>query len=180
MYALVACFDTRTETTVRELWDELSLRGISQYAFEVENRTPHVTLASYETLSVEAFIQQMDEWYPMQSRFELTFQSIGSFLNTNILYLTPLVDDRLLHFHRRHHDVFQTFHDSDSSMYVPSRWVPHCTLANRLSETKYVEAVTYMMRYGKTIQGFITRVELIRLTSPNRVDVVHAVDLKWT
>lgn len=99
MYAVIACFDTKTESTIRTLWYELKVRGISEYAFEVENRTPHVTLASYETLMVEPFIQQMDAWYPMQSGFEVMFQSIGSFLSTSILYLAPVVDEALLHFH---------------------------------------------------------------------------------
>lgn len=99
MYAVIACFDTKTESTIRTLWYELKVRGISEYAFEVENRTPHVTLASYETLMVEPFIHQMDAWYPMQSGFEVMFQSIGSFLSTSILYLAPVVDEALLHFH---------------------------------------------------------------------------------
>ncbi|WP_240628478.1 hypothetical protein [Bacillus salacetis] len=45
MYAVIALFDEKTDTLVRNIWQGLREKEISFYAEEVIDRIPHITLA---------------------------------------------------------------------------------------------------------------------------------------
>lgn len=51
MYGLIALFDEKTEQIIKDIWKELKEQSISFYAYEVEDRIPHITLASYNDLN---------------------------------------------------------------------------------------------------------------------------------
>lgn len=42
MFAVVAHFDQKTEQTINTLWKGLSASSISNYAYEVSDRKPHI------------------------------------------------------------------------------------------------------------------------------------------
>lgn len=50
LYGVVLHYDSKTENIIKTLWKELSDRGISSFAYEIENRKPHMTLADYSDL----------------------------------------------------------------------------------------------------------------------------------
>ena len=43
MYGVVALFDEKTENIIKVIWEELREQSISFYAYEVEDRRPHIT-----------------------------------------------------------------------------------------------------------------------------------------
>lgn len=45
MYGVVAHFDSNTELYIKNVWKELSDKAISQYAEEVQDKRPHITIA---------------------------------------------------------------------------------------------------------------------------------------
>ncbi|MCP8616232.1 2'-5' RNA ligase family protein [Salirhabdus salicampi] len=131
MYGLVALFDERTEELIKNLWEELKEKSISSYAYEVKDRKPHITLASYDSLNKTDFIKQMDVIYEKQSVIDFKFNTIGSFLNSGTLFYSPTVTKNLIEFHSNHHKNFERFHENPDSLYLPDNWIPHCTIANR-------------------------------------------------
>lgn len=50
MYGIIALFDDELNKKILKLWQELKNESISTYAFEVRNRKPHLTIASYSEL----------------------------------------------------------------------------------------------------------------------------------
>ncbi|WML48684.1 hypothetical protein RCG23_00590 [Neobacillus sp. PS3-34] len=46
MFGVIALFDEQTEQIINDIWKELREKLISFYAEEVEDRRPHITLAS--------------------------------------------------------------------------------------------------------------------------------------
>ncbi|WP_422660601.1 2'-5' RNA ligase family protein [Paenibacillus sp. EC2-1] len=178
MYGVIALFDEQTEQMIRNIWDELTERSISFYADEVVDRKPHITLASYNHFIKSDFIKQMDDFYNNAPELDISFSSIGSFLRSGALYFTPIVTRELLDFHSNHHKRFVLFNDDPESLYLPDRWIPHCTIANRLSPEKLAEGFHYCSRRNDAIYGKITEVAIIEFMDKSNVPVIYSKKLE--
>lgn len=161
MYGVVVHFDEATELYIKKLWLELSERNISRYAEQVPGRRPHMTIASYSDLALDEFTDQFDELYRSGSRLQLNFSTLGSFIRSGALLLTPNVSAELVHFHQRHHEHFIQHAESDP-LYAPGNWIPHCTIANRLSIVKLLEAFNYCTNRMDVLQAEVAEITLIR------------------
>lgn len=178
MYAVIAIFDHKTEQTIKNIWEELMDQSISFYAYEIEDRRPHITLASYNQLNQNDFIRDMDWFYDKQISVPINFNSIGSFLNSGTLYLSPTFTKGLFELHVNHHQHFKQYNDEPNSLYLPNNWIPHCTIANRLSSTKLAEAFAYCSKRCKIINGAIKEIALIKLLDKNKAPIIFSKALK--
>lgn len=178
MYGLVALFDERTEKIIKEIWKELQEKSISFYANEVENRRPHITLASYKNLNRIEYLNQMEEFYEGKQAIDINFNSIGSFLNSGALFFSPIVTKELIELHTSHHKYFEKFNDDPNSLYLPNSWIPHCTLANRLSAEKLSEAFNYCSKRNNTITGKIKEVAIIDVSFKNKAPIIYSKEFK--
>lgn len=173
MYGLLALFDESTETAVKGIWKALKDHSISSYAYEVEDRKPHITLASYRELDIAQFIGKMDEFYVNQRKVDISFNAIGSFLQSGTLFLSPTITSELMELHTNHHRYFSEFNDPES-MYLPNSWIPHCTLANRLPAEKLQEAFVFSAKEVSSISGSINEVALIEVLGSNEISVIFS------
>ncbi|WP_075619558.1 2'-5' RNA ligase family protein [Paenisporosarcina indica] len=181
MYAIVAHFDRETELIIKKVWSDLSTHSISKYAEEIPDRRPHITLASYKNLSLEQFIPVFDDFYQSQSKLPLTLNVLGTFFNSSALFLTPTPSLQLVNFHTQHHKHFNQYNDNPNSLYLPDRWIPHCTIANRLSTDKLEEAYTFCSKNLPIIHAHIEEVTIITTIMENNhcvsAPTVHSVSL---
>lgn len=177
MYGFIATFDENSEQMVKDVWGNLKENSISNYAYEVENRIPHITLASYNDLNKLDFIKQMEVIYENMLTIDITFNMIGTFLNSGALFLAPTITHELLEFHSNHHRHFEQFKDDSNSLYLPNNWIPHCTLANRLSTDKLSKAFNYCSKRTNTIYGQIKEVALIDVSIKNKASIIHSKTL---
>lgn len=177
MYGVIALFDEQTEQIIRNIWDELREKSISFYADEVVNRRPHITLASYNDFNKSNFVERMDDFYHEVPKLDISLSSIGSFLSSGALYFTPIVTRELMDFHSNHHKCFEQYNDDPESLYLPDRWIPHCTIANRLSPEKLAEGFHYCSRRNSTIYGKITEVAIIEFINKRNVPVIYSKKL---
>lgn len=163
MYAFVGFFDHKTEQNLRNLWKQLSQHGISHYSEESQHRRPHITIADYDHPDKNKFIALMDEFYGTKPQVEVTFNGLGTFLGSGTLFISPTVSTTLSDFHEGHHDAFKHDNKDPNSFYLPGKWVPHCTIANRLSHEKLVEAFDYCSNNLSMSDTRITEVALLEL-----------------
>lgn len=182
MYAVVAHFDKETEMNIKKLWSDLSDRSISKYAEEIPDRRPHITIASYKDLDLDKFIPTYDEYYQSKPSVPLTLNVLGTFLNSSALFLTPTPSLKLLNFHKNHHKHFEMFNDNPNSLYLPGHWMPHCTIANRLTKDKLEEAFSFCSQSLKYIHAQIEEVAIITTVFENKSIVgaptIHSIPLK--
>ena len=182
MYWFTALFDEKTEQHIKTIWKELSEKSLSFYGEEVKDARPHLTLGSYKHLDSGAYIREIDLFYNDKSSIDITFNTIGSFLNYGTLFLSPTVTNELLEFHTNHHKSFRSFNESANSLYSPGNWIPHCTLANNLSPEKLSDVFHYCLKRSDIIHGRIREVALMELIEGSeegvKAPVIYAKSLK--
>ncbi|WP_045520794.1 2'-5' RNA ligase family protein [Neobacillus niacini] len=178
MYGIIAIFDEKTEQIIKDIWKDLKELSISYYAYEVENRKPHITLASYNSINIAEYVQQMDVFYKDKLTIDITFNSIGSFMNSGTLFFSPTVTKDLFDLHFNHHKEFEQFNDDPNSLYLPDRWIPHCTIANRLSLEELSEAFNYCSKRNKTLFAQIKELALIDVSDKSTAPINFSKELK--
>ncbi|WP_367006257.1 2'-5' RNA ligase family protein [Streptococcus sp. ZY19097] len=89
MYAIIATLDETTNQKIRNLWQELKDMSLSDYAYQVRDREPHITLADFETIAVEEVLESLGDKLNLTLPLELSFQAIGSFWGSSIVFLGP-------------------------------------------------------------------------------------------
>jgi hypothetical protein len=165
MYWIIGLFDEKTEQIIKNIWKKLSEESISFYEEEIKEGRPHITFGSYYDLNKTEYIRLLDKFYEDKNGIDITFNTIGSFLNYGTLFLSPTVTKELIDFHSGHHEYFKEFNENANSLYLPGKWIPHCTLANRLPPEKLSEAFNYCLKGNDIIYGNIKEIALIELVS---------------
>lgn len=154
MYGILGFLDRETEERIVELRNGMKMAGIAEYGIR-----PHVTIATHNELEAEIFKKVIEEYFRNQSAVELFFPSIGMFLSSGVLYAAPTKDPSLTNFHSMYHDRFVGIIDPES-LYAPSKWVPHCTIASHLTHEKLMEAFDYSV---KNLEPFTATMKSISL-----------------
>ncbi|CAM4212396.1 hypothetical protein BAMA_02165 [Bacillus manliponensis] len=167
MYGVIALFEEGAERAIESIWNELYERNISCYAKEIPSRKPHMTIASYESIEIESFIEDMNRFLHSQNGIPLMLNTIGTFLGSSTLFLSPVPTKKLLAFHRSYHEYFKRYSDNPDSLYLPGKWVPHCTIANHLKEEKFYEAFQCCTSMVKPMETSIEKLALIKLEYEN-------------
>lgn len=66
--------------------------------------------------------------------------------------------------HQSFHNHFTDFHDQAQSYYVSEKWVPHCTIANRLEWEQFVRVMDFVYK-GFSVQTVV--IESLKLIKVN-------------
>ncbi|WP_066501297.1 2'-5' RNA ligase family protein [Abyssisolibacter fermentans] len=178
MYGVLAYFDSETEKYFKNLWQQLVDNNISYYSEEVKDRRPHITIADYNKLDEKKFIKDMDKFYNSKPKIQVTLSVLGTFLNSGTLFIAPTLSKELLNFHNRYHEYFEQYNDEPSSFYLPDKWIPHCTIANRLSQKKLLDAFNYCSQNIGIIKAQISELTLIKIK--NEINNSHEVSIVFS
>ena len=174
MYAVVAVFNPELEKAIIGVWDELKEKGISAYASQVRDRRPHITLGDVQQLDPVRFSEDFVRYYRDHKPIEVRLASIGSFIRTGILYYSPVLSEELTALHRDFHKQFLPPDGNESSLYRPGRWIPHCTIANRLSTDEQLKAFQ-LVKDREIPQGTIAGLSLLDLRLPGEAPEIATV-----
>ncbi|WP_409250881.1 2'-5' RNA ligase family protein [Bacillus sp. SCS-153A] len=181
MYWVAALFDEKTEKLIKQIWKELAQESLSYYEEEIKNPRPHITLASYSELDKERYIDEMKKLYENQQEMEICFNTLGSFLNYGTLFFSPTMTKELMDLHAAHHKNFN-YNETTNALYQPGKWIPHCTLANKLSEEELAKAFQFCLKRNDSINGKITEIALIEMEDSQddqlEAPIIFSVPLK--
>ena len=172
-YALLAYFDYVTELKLKQLWAELHELGITDYGVAVKDRRPHITLADYQDVDIELLSSMLQQYFPKQLQVPIHFNVLGSFIGNNMLYLAPTITRQLLDLHRNYHENFKQFNLNPNSYYLPDCWVPHCTIAGRLTDETILQVFSYCKENIPPIKTKITEVGLVEVIFDDQGVIVN-------
>lgn len=169
---LVINTNSSLQKAIKDFWKELSDAQLSQYAYEVTDREPHITLASFdEGTPKDDIIKSLEDLTLPNSPIDISFTSIGSFINANIIFLSPIKNQQMTQLHSNIHRQLGTYIDKNS-LYSPNNWVPHLTIANRIAEDKLDKTYHYCLKHLPIFKGKIIGIKLISITLNNQVQDV--------
>ncbi len=168
MYALLAILDEETNQEIQRLWQVLNEQGLSNYAFETEGFVPHITLADFDHLPLNKAIKTLTNKLLIHQPIPISFSSLGSFLGSNIVFLSPVKSPALASLHLRIHELFSD-NISVDSLYGPESWQPHLTLANRIEPVNFPKLYQICHQHFPKMESSIVGLKLIRIDSPNKI-----------
>lgn len=177
-YAIIALLDEQLQQKIQAIWQGLSENNLSHYAYEVENREPHITLASLEGVGsdIEQLCFILENALEKQESLAVDVGMIGSFFGGRIVTLNPVKSPELTVFHFNLHQKL-TAYVSDASNYAPDYWVPHITLANRIDDEKIAPLYAYCLEHCEPLSGFIRKIKLIEIRDEKRVVDIAEINL---
>ncbi len=129
MHALVAFLDDTADRKIRALWQALQDSGIPAGS----RIAPHITLAAGASIPAKARAAVRTE-IELLALPGVWLSTLGTFPNpTNVLMLAAVVDTELIAVHSAVHDGLAGKVHHPSALHLPGSWVPHCTLAERIT-----------------------------------------------
>lgn len=177
MYAIIATLDDQSNEMIQETWYQLKELSLSDYAYEVTNRESHITLASFEVDDIDSVMNILDAQLDAVLPIEISFQSLGSFLGSRIVFLSPTKTPDLINLHNQIHALLKDVIAPDSQ-YAPAKWIPHVTIANRIEEDKVAKVYSYCLNNLTVTRGHIIAVKLIAISDDKEVSTIYEYSLK--
>lgn len=132
-FAVGLTLDEESSLVISGLWHDLADRGVSSSMLALDYE-PHITLGISDTLELENFRRYLEHFSTHHRRFPLLLSSLGVFPaeSKSAVFLGVTVNHNLLHMHEEFHRTFAEYADGIRQYYLPTQWVPHCTLADGL------------------------------------------------
>ncbi|QIZ35589.1 2'-5' RNA ligase family protein [Saccharopolyspora sp. ASAGF58] len=133
--ALVSFFDDAAESGIQALWRRLDDAGVPSIATRSGGKhRPHVTFAAAAGIPTAARKALRTE-LELLSIPDLWLHTLGTFPGEDrVLLLGAVVDTELLAVHSAVHDALAGRVQHPSAYYFPGAWIPHCTLAQGITD----------------------------------------------
>ncbi|MBO1579384.1 2'-5' RNA ligase family protein [Bacillus sp. XF8] len=158
---VIATFDEKFSKQVIEIGEGLT--GIVHN----EDLEPHITLADYHTLDLKTYREKLEKFTEDIECFPVEFSSVGTFPTNGTIFLAPTITRRLLALHQSFYNHFKDFHDHPQSYYVPEKWVPHCTIANRLKREESIRVMEFVYKGFSVQTAVVESLKLIKVNDEN-------------
>jgi 2'-5' RNA ligase len=128
-FAVELYLDDRSAHRVRSLRRIVAEAGAGSYV-EQGGTAPHVSLAAFDQVHHPRAIAALSRFVESCESLPVSFDSIGAFETPRgVIFLAPARDESLLAAHAELHGFLRSMMLQSSALYVPGRWIPHCTLA---------------------------------------------------
>lgn len=160
-YSVVFYFDDETDNKIKSLTRLIVNNGVNDYL--ISNKVPpHITIADFECEEIKAVINSLEVYKEKIRQDHVYWASIGLF-NPSILFVAPIVDQFLLRSCKIVNNLIKSLPTTGiNSNYIPYKWVPHTTIAAKLSPQELEKAFLVASDNFKAFGGYVTKLALIQ------------------
>src|SRR5437879_10329580 len=123
-FAVTLLFNAEIADAISARWTQIADAGLSRSMFDL-NYPPHVTLAVYDALAVEAAVTVLDRAFDIVGQISVTLTDFSTFgAGSGVCYaaLAPSPD-----LTRLHAATFAAIGETCQPYYRTGSWTPHCT-----------------------------------------------------
>lgn len=168
-YAIEARFDADLEEAVLAMWGALESAGIPTPARN--GFGPHLSLALFEDVHEPLLEARLLPFAATTPLVPVQLDAVGVFVSPGdeagqdaIVWLAPVVTEGLITVHRRVHEgVLPDAVRGPEPRYRTDRWIPHCTLTERVPFATAATAVNEVLpRFRPPLLGHLVEVRLVR------------------
>jgi 2'-5' RNA ligase len=161
-YAVTLYFDEKSEAQLVGMMEDLCRAGVNRYLLDLGIR-PHITLAYWNDQQEIDVTDEIKRFAQTVKGTEVLFSSIGIFpADPKVVYLSPVKDEGLIELHQRLYEELDGKIENFSQNYTPDYWVPHCTLATKLTEAEVLKSVNILLKVQFPVKARIERIELLK------------------
>lgn len=161
-YAVALYFDEKSQAQLLSMMEDLCRAGVNSYLLDVGIR-PHITLAYWKDQKGIDVTDAIKRFAQAVKRTKVLFSGIGIFpSDPKVVYLSPVKDDALIKLHQGLYGELAGKIENFSQNYTPDYWVPHCTLATKLTEAEVLKSITTLLKVEFPIEAQLSRIELLK------------------
>lgn len=135
-YAIELIFDEKSQNIINKIRKLLDDNGVHDEAVKLN----HISIGDYSTSDIEGLKAKVWEFSRQLKPFEITLCSVGTFMtDENVIFLGPVMTEELKSVHKRFIDWMVDFDGKLNEYYKIDKWMPHCTIAIRLSDEELMK-----------------------------------------
>ena len=165
-FAISLLFDTRTADAVEEQWERLADAGISRSMIDLDF-PPHVTLAAFDRLPVDAAIAALDTAFRHTHMMPVELTNISTFeAGSGVLYAALAPSAELLNLHAT---IEAAVGETCRPHYRVGSWTPHCTLATGVSDDGLTRAIDLLGPNWRPLAGRFEAATLVEFVPVIRI-----------
>lgn len=174
MYLVSVYFDEKTNKHIQRFVNQVAERTGNRYMLD-GNVPPHITISAFETQDEKTVIEVLDSLVRNLHKGSLTWASVGQFF-PYVIYMAPVLNEYL---HKMSASVYESLSGLEgvlvNSHYQPFQWLPHTTIAKKLSKEEMQIAFEVLQNSFGVFEGEVVR---IGLAKPNPHRDIATWDLK--
>jgi hypothetical protein len=159
-YALSLYFDVDTSARLQSLIDTAKNACGNSYMTEPSIIPPHITFCYIKTDSIDTIMPFIENKIAYVSQGELCWASLGAF-SPSVLFAAPVLNEYLLELCTQFNDLLSP-HVELVDYYKPFSWMPHTTLATKLSKEQMTLAFEAVSARFTPLVGKATHVNLAK------------------
>ncbi len=166
MYLISIYFDEKTSRRIQKYVDKVAEQTGNTFMLD-GNVPPHITVSAFETKNEVAVIEVLNSLAHHLKKGSLTWASVGQFF-PYVIYMTPVLNAYL-------HGMAETIYDALNTVkgtqvnahYMPFQWMPHTTIAKKLSKDEMRIAFEVLQESFGMFEGEVVRIGLAK-PNPHR------------
>jgi 2'-5' RNA ligase len=160
-YAITLLFNADLNKAIGSCWRRLADAGLSRSMLDLGYQ-PHVTLAIYDTLDVDAAVASLDLVFSEARPIDAELSNVATFgAGSGVCYATQALSADLMRLHAR---TLGAIGGTCRPHYQSGHWTPHCTLATDLSDPALIHVIDFLGRDWRPSAGTFERAELVQFT----------------
>lgn len=164
MYLVSLYFNENTNKIIQNHIKSVAEKTGNSFMLD-ENVPPHITVSAFETKQEEACVKMLENIVTQMETGQVQWVSVGTFL-PYVIHITPVLNDYLQKMIVTIYDEIQCVPETKMSPYYkPYGWMPHTTIAKKLSKEKMKVAFEVMQNQFQVFEGMVTKIGLAK-TNP--------------
>lgn len=166
MYLISLYFDEKTNRRIQQYIDKVAEK--TGNFFMLDGKVPpHITISAFETQNEHAIKEVLDSLVCKLQKGSLTWASVGQFF-PYVIYMTPVLNAYL---HEMAESIYHVLSDLEgvrvNAHYMPFQWLPHTTIAKKLSKEEMRIAFEVLQDSFGVFEGEVVKIGLAK-PNPHR------------
>lgn len=166
MYLISIYFDKKTNRKIQHYIDKVAKKTRNTYMVDGQV-PPHITISAFETLNEKCAIEALEHAIEKLRKGKVEWVSVGQFF-PYVIFLEPVLNQYL---HNLCSCVNNELSHTDtikiSPYYMPFQWIPHTTIAKKLSKEEMKIAFEVMQESFGMFEGEVVKIGLAK-PNPHR------------
>jgi 2'-5' RNA ligase len=160
-YAVVFYFNKNSENPIYDIWKEFEEVGLSPNKHK-EGIRPHMTLAIFDSMGCKECENELKRFVDESNMISIQANHLGVFPNqTSVIFIAPAPNIELLFFQKRIHQILEDKAEGPWEMYLPGKWIPHCTLAQQIEKKDLSTALNTCIQIRLPLELEISQIGVV-------------------